>query len=73
MAFMAYDCNCGSAPIKQYLLLDPEPCGDMPCLQDLGQAQEDQNQLKGASNWDGCQDRLHTNCTNEISGRIQQH
>ncbi len=29
MAFKAYDCNYGSAPIEQYLLLDPEPCGDM--------------------------------------------
>ncbi len=29
MAFKVYDCNYGSAPIEQYLLLDPEPCGDM--------------------------------------------
>jgi hypothetical protein len=25
MAFKAFDCNNGSAPIEQYLLLDPEP------------------------------------------------
>ncbi len=28
-AFKAFDCNNGSAPIKQYSLLDPEPCGNM--------------------------------------------
>jgi hypothetical protein len=27
--FKALDCNNGSEPIKQYLLLDPEPCGNM--------------------------------------------
>ncbi len=29
MAFKAFDCNNGSAPIEQYSLLDPEPCGNM--------------------------------------------
>ncbi len=28
-AFKAFDCNKGSAPIEQYSLLDPEPCGNM--------------------------------------------
>ncbi len=28
-AFKAFDCNNGSAPIEQYSLLDPEPCGNM--------------------------------------------
>jgi hypothetical protein len=28
-AFRAYDCNNQSAQIKQYSLLDPEPCGNM--------------------------------------------
>jgi hypothetical protein len=27
-AFKAFDCNNGSAPIEQYSLLDPEPCGN---------------------------------------------
>ncbi len=27
--FKAFDCNNGSAPIEQYSLLDPEPCGNM--------------------------------------------
>ena len=26
---MAYDCNNASAPVEQYSLLDPEPCGNM--------------------------------------------
>ena len=28
-AFKAFDCNNASAPIEQYSLLDPEPCGNM--------------------------------------------
>jgi len=28
-AFKAFDCNNSSAPIEQYSLLDPEPCGNM--------------------------------------------
>jgi hypothetical protein len=28
-AFRAYDCNNQSSQIKQYSLLDPEPCGNM--------------------------------------------
>jgi hypothetical protein len=28
-AFRAYDCNNQSTQIKQYSLLDPEPCGNM--------------------------------------------
>jgi hypothetical protein len=28
-AFRAYDCNNQSSQIEQYLLLDPEPCGNM--------------------------------------------
>ncbi len=28
-AFKAFDCNNGSAPIEQFSLLDPEPCGNM--------------------------------------------
>jgi hypothetical protein len=28
-AFRAYDCNNQSSQIQQYLLLDPEPCGNM--------------------------------------------
>ncbi len=28
-AFKAFDCNNGSAPIEQYSLLDPEPCGNI--------------------------------------------
>ncbi len=28
-AFKAFDCNNASAPIEQYSLLDPKPCGNM--------------------------------------------
>jgi hypothetical protein len=28
-AFQAFDCNNESAPVEQYSLLDPEPCGNM--------------------------------------------
>jgi hypothetical protein len=31
-AFHAFDCNNASAPVMQYSLLDPEPCGNMQKL-----------------------------------------